>query len=245
MGLIFVRQHFHSLYTMQVCGLVNRRGCGCTPCRAGRTRQSVLAAIKRWGIFSTGWFHSYWNSPSLVDPAKVIQLTSNLIPILTSTGITPSCHPLLALMRLHQSLLISSFQSDITQDNLDETIRTMAKSESGLSRILREGHPIRGVALAELGKILAVDEPAPRNDTHAVASPAPFPPSGPPRLKLAYQTLVRARSELLIGFGKASDGGQVGQEIRQMIVSLEKEIGIWSQGVRNVIQDTPPMPPRS
>jgi hypothetical protein len=148
----------------------------------------------------------------------------------------------LALTRLHQSLLISSFQSNITQNILDETIRTIVKSTTGLSCILCEGHPVRGVAIAELGKILAVDEPAPRNDPRAIATPATFPPSGPPRLKLAYETLVRAQNELLIGFGKANDGGQVGQEIREMIVSLEKEIGIWSQGVRNVLQDTPRIP---
>jgi hypothetical protein len=97
------------------------------------------------------------------------------------------------------------------------------------------------MALAELGKALAVDEPAPKENVSAAAMSSTFPPSGPPRLKLAYETLVRARSELLIGFGKANDGGQVGQEIRESIVSLEKEIGVWSQGVRNVIQDTPPL----
>jgi SET and MYND domain-containing protein len=170
-----------------------------------------------------------------VDPAKAIQLTSNLIPILISAGLAPSCHPLLALTRLHQSLLISSFQSDMTQDILDETIRTMAKSTAGLSSNLCVGHPVRGVALAELGKVLAVDEPAPKANTTVVT----FPPSGPQRLKSAYETLVQARNELFIGFGKKNDGGQVGQEIGEIIVSLEKEIGVWSQGVRNVIQDIP------
>ncbi|KIM76188.1 hypothetical protein PILCRDRAFT_78079 [Piloderma croceum F 1598] len=175
------------------------------------------------------------NLVQLRDPAKAIQLTSNLIPILISAGLTPSCHPLLALTRLHQSLLISSFQSDMTQDILDETIRMIAKSTAGLSSNLRVGHPVRGVALAELGKALAVDEPAPKANTTAVT----FPPSGPQRLKSAYETLVQARNELFIGFGKQNDGGQVGQEIRESIVSLEKEIGVWSQGVRNVIQDIP------
>jgi hypothetical protein len=171
----------------------------------------------------------------LVDPAKAIQLTSNLIPILISAGLTPSCHPLLGLTRLHQSLLLTSFQSDMTQDILDETIRTMAKSTAGLSSNLHVGHPVRGVALAELGKALAVDEPGPKANTTA----AIFPPSGPQRLKSAYETLVQARNELLIGFGKKNDGGQVGQEIRKNIVSLEKEISVWSQGVRNVIRDIP------
>lgn len=167
------------------------------------------------------------------DPAKAIQLTTNLIPIITSAGLTPSSHPLLALTRLHQSLLISSLPANMTQEILDEIVITATKGTTGLSDILCEGHPVRAIALAELGKILAVDEPSP-----APRPAGTYPPSGPPRLKLAYDTLLRARNELLIGFGKANDGGQVGWEVRENIVSLEKEIGVWSQGVRNVRNDT-------
>ncbi|KAF7979261.1 hypothetical protein HWV62_42938 [Athelia sp. TMB] len=123
----------------------------------------------------------------------------------------------------------------MTQENLDEIIRTVTKASTGLSNILCEGHPVRGLALAELGKILAVDEPAPKTDPRAAGV---YPPSGPPRLKLAYDTLVKARGELLVGFGRANEGGQVGREVRETIVSLEKEIGVWSEGVRNVRRDT-------
>jgi len=172
------------------------------------------------------------------DPSKALQLTTNLIPILTSAGLVPSSHPLLALTRLHQSLLISSLQINMSQEVLDEAIRAAAKSTISLSSLLYEGHPVRGVAFAELGKLLAVDEMTPRTGALSAMEVPEFPPSGPPRLKLAYETLVRARNELLIGFGKANDGGQVGQEIREIIVSLEKEIGIWSQGVHNVIDAT-------
>lgn len=175
----------------------------------------------------------------ILDPVKAIQLTSNLVPILTSAHLTPSSHPLLALTRLHQLLLTSSLQANMTQEGLDETIRTASKSCQGLSSILHEGHPVRGVALAELGKILAVDEPAPAQQAASAFTSPVFPPSGPPRLKLAYETLMRARNELLIGFGRSNDGGRVGQEIRQALISLEKEIGVWSQGVRNVIANTP------
>ena len=125
---------------------------------------------------------------------------------------------------------------NITQDFLDETIQTGSKTVEGLSHILCAGHPIRGIALAELGKMLAVDEPAPRTD--ATNGP-PFPPSGPPRLKMAFDTLLQARDELLLGFGKSNEGGEVGQQIRNNIASLEKEIGVWRQGVRNVLEDTP------
>ena len=41
----------------------------------------------------------------------------------------------------------------------------------------------------------------------------------------------------LVGFGKAHGGGQVGAEIREAIVRLEKELGVWTSGVRNVLQD--------
>jgi len=68
---------------------------------------------------------------------------------------------------------------------------------------------------------------------------AAYPPSGLPRLKLAYDNLVRARKMLLVGFGVANEGGKVGQEVRDMIVALEKEIGVFKQGMRNVLEDMP------
>ncbi|KAG1733445.1 hypothetical protein EDB19DRAFT_1222044 [Suillus lakei] len=168
------------------------------------------------------------------DHDKALQLTTNIIPILVSAGLTPSCHPLLALTGLHKSLLVPSLSADVAQELLDETIRTAAKHYTGLSAILRDGHPVRAVALAELGKLLAVDEPHP-----ATSSPpnVAFPPSGPPRLKAAYETLVRARHELTIGFGRANDGGELGRNIRETLVSLEKELGVWTQGIHNTLQD--------
>ena len=165
-------------------------------------------------------------------------MTGNMIPILTSLGFTPSSHPLLAFNRLHQSLLIASLAQDMTQDILDETIRTATNSLAGLSNVLRKGHPVRGVALAELGKMLAVDEPSPSTLPSPVTN-ASFPPSGPPRLKLAFETCINARNELLIGFGLENEGGQVGREVRECIASLEKELGTWSQAVRNAIENTP------
>ncbi|KAK7683554.1 hypothetical protein QCA50_013389 [Cerrena zonata] len=169
------------------------------------------------------------------DPSKSRQLTSNLIPIMTSAALTPSTHPLLALTRLHMELLLLALPDNLTQEYLDEVIRTAAKYNAGLSNILPVGHPVRGVALAELGKLLAVDEPSPHDLTD---TPQPhFPPSGIQRLKLALQTLVRAREELYIGYGKGNGGGQVGKEVREVIVRLEGELGAWSQGIKNVIED--------
>ncbi|PCH45077.1 SET domain-containing protein [Wolfiporia cocos MD-104 SS10] len=177
------------------------------------------------------------------DPAKAKQLTTNMIPILTSARLTPSCHPLLAMTRLHQELLIASLPTSLTQEVLDDTIRTAGKYSAGLSALLPGGHPVRGVALAELGKLLAVDEPAPRTD--APAQQNTFPPSGPARLKLAYETLVRAHDELVVGFGADNGGGQVGREVREAIVSLEKELGMWTQGIKNVLEDSQVKIPRS
>ncbi|KAI9568086.1 hypothetical protein HD554DRAFT_2102896 [Boletus coccyginus] len=169
------------------------------------------------------------------DANKAKQLTTHMIPILVSAGLPPSSHPLLALLKFHQSLLLSLFSHQNSQDLLDESIRTAAKHVSGLSAVLDQGHPVRGIALAELGKLLAVDEPSPAS----LAQTTSFPPSGPTRLKIAYETLVRARNELLVGFGRENEGGEVGQEIRESIVALEKELGVWTTGVRNALEDIP------
>ncbi|OBZ77393.1 N-lysine methyltransferase SMYD2 [Grifola frondosa] len=170
------------------------------------------------------------------DPKKAKHITTNMLPILTSAGLTPSCHPLLALTRLHLELLIASLSSALTQDCLDETIRTAGMYSAGLTLLLPKGHPVRGIALGELGKLLAVDEPSPATDPSKDSTK--FPPSGPPRLKLAYEYLVRAYDELIIGFGRQNGGGQVGSQIREAIVRLEKELGVWTHGIQNVLEDT-------
>lgn len=170
-----------------------------------------------------------------IDPQRAKRLASNVIDVMTRAGLTPSCHPLLAVTRLHQELLVASLSESPTQETLDEAIRTSAKYVAGLSAILPTGHPVRGVALAELGKLLAVDEPAPPTDPSA--SLDRFPPSGSARLRLARETLVRARGELMIGFGTNHGGGLVGRELREAIVRLENELGAWTQGVQNALED--------
>ena len=181
----------------------------------------------------SGFSQSY-HIPShhYTDLPKAQQLTTNMIPILTSAKVLPSSHPLLAITRLRQSLLLAAFPPNLTQDALDGLIRASSASVTGLTAVFPPGHPTRALALAELGKLLAVDEPAPRPASE-------FPPSGPARLRLACETLIRARDELLISFGERNDGGEVGREIREMVVRVERELGAWNQGVRNVIEDTP------
>ncbi|KAF9012634.1 hypothetical protein BDQ17DRAFT_1344310 [Cyathus striatus] len=197
------------------------------------------------------------------DPDKARQLTTNLIPILTSVGVVPSAHPLLALSRLHTSLLISKLSelnieeirspqleqqlgqsvfgsgktSGEAQEELDNCVRSATRTCTGLSQILPFGHPVRALAVTELGKLLtrriqspspSCPSPVPGLPSSAVAAnSAIYPPSGPARLKMAYQTLVRAREELMIGFGGMNEGGEVGKDIRLQIVDIEKELDVW------------------
>ncbi|KAH9962254.1 SET domain-containing protein [Russula dissimulans] len=171
------------------------------------------------------------------DTREAQRLTSTFIARITSANALPSSHPLLGLTRLYQSLLLAALPQNPTQDALDELIRLSFASVKGLSAILPHGHPARALALAELGKLLAVDEPAPRSATAVAAgAEAAFPPSGAARLCLACEMLIGAREELLISFG---EGSEVGREVRETVVRIERELAAWSQGIRNVIEDTP------
>jgi SET and MYND domain-containing protein len=171
------------------------------------------------------------------DPAKAHQLTSKLIPILASAGLAPSAHPLLALTRLYTALLITKLANTPTQTALDEAVIAATKVSAGLGEVLRHGHPVRGIARAELGKLLAVDEPEPRAPGTAAEEALRYPPSGAKRLRLALETLVHARAELSVGFGAANEGGLVGRGVREDIVKLERELGAWKKGVGEALKD--------
>ena len=131
------------------------------------------------------------------------------------------------------------------QAQLGDAICAAARASAGLGQVLAEGHPVRGIALAELGKLLSVDEPDPAHargpagpPTGAMGVAPGYPPSGPTRVKLAYETLLRARAELLVGFGSgANEGGVVGRGVREMAAELEKEMQVWKAGVKNVLDD--------
>jgi hypothetical protein len=132
-----------------------------------------------------------------------------------------------------------------TQDHLDSTIRTARNSVEGLKMILPYGHPVLTVAITELGKLLAVDEPDPRDyralgvDTSSIPSSqsVSYPPSGPQRLQLAFNTLLEAKQSALIGFGIGNEGGEVGKDVRESLVRLEREIGAWKEGVERAVQE--------
>ncbi|KAJ7637325.1 hypothetical protein DFH06DRAFT_1335996 [Mycena polygramma] len=146
------------------------------------------------------------------------------------------------------------------QTTLDSAILAATHVCTGLDAVLRVGHPVRGIARAELGKLLAVDEPAPHaqaGSSSAAVSSAPtsataaqqaaqaaaaeeslrYPPSGPARLRLALDTLLHARAELSVGFGAANEGGAVGRAVREDIVRLERELGVWRKGVGEALRD--------
>jgi 3-oxoacyl-ACP reductase-like protein len=147
------------------------------------------------------------------------------------------------------------------QKALDEAIRNAGVVCEGLSAVLSRGHPVRAVACAELGKLLAADEPAPASPpapAPAVVKPdgssaavtaatatataakatSVFPPSDVQRILLAKTVLAQAHEELVIGFGKEKDaeGGDVGREVRELLVRLEGELGVLKNGIRNVRQ---------
>ncbi|KAK2465023.1 hypothetical protein APHAL10511_003099 [Amanita phalloides] len=219
------------------------------------------------------------------DPERAMRLTSNLIGILTSAGLAPGAHPLLALSRLHSALLVENLpdpnianvalatasseqdcllmnlgmstqaaiatpqqaeeskanhltseekkRAEEAQQKLDDAIRAALRTSTGVASVLVPGHPLRGLALAELGKLLCVDEPVPlylgTNKQRGV-----YPPSGPGRLRLGKECLIHSRSELMVGFGGANEGGELGRQVREWLVGVEKELEAWTVGLQSV-----------
>ena len=140
------------------------------------------------------------------------------------------------MLRLHASLLIASgaLGAEGNGEFLDEAITVAFRAQAGMQDAFPSGHPVRGVALAELGKLLAVDVAAPTQGAIAqTGATTTLPPPGPARLRLAQQTLVRARAELLIGFGVVG-GAQMVKTVEEMIKMIERELQIWDSGVKNV-----------
>jgi hypothetical protein len=42
----------------------------------------------------------------------------------------------------------------------------------------------------------------------------------------------RGTQELLIAFGAGKEGGDVGKKVRETLIQLEAELGIWKEGVK-------------
>lgn len=161
---------------------------------------------------------------------------------------TNGSHPLLGLLRSHHYLLTASLSlsTDVLaqttptaiakeehQRLLDDAIRTAARVLQGLTEVFPVGHPIRAIHFSELGFLCATDEtasniPAPSLPTNQEV----FPPAGAARLRLAINYLIEARKELLIAFGAGREGGDVGTRVRETLIQLEAEMGIWKEGVK-------------
>jgi hypothetical protein len=162
-------------------------------------------------------------------------LTTNILSTLSTSGLTNTSHPYLALNRLHCSLLIASLTDNPSR--LDEAISVSAACASALRALLPEGHPVRGVAVAELGKLLTVDEPEQTQcppEAGAQESGKRFPPTGVCRLRLAHDTLVRALMELEIGYG--GEESELVQGVRKTSREVDKEISVWNRAVQNAMQ---------
>ena len=116
---------------------------------------------------------------------------------------------------------------------LDDAIRTGVRVLQGLVEVLPSGHPIRAIHLSELGILCATDETASNIPTQSQPpNEKAFPPTGAARLQLAINYLIEARKELLIAFGAEKEGGEVGKQVRETLIQLETEMGIWKDGVR-------------
>ncbi|CAK5272755.1 unnamed protein product, partial [Mycena citricolor] len=165
------------------------------------------------------------------DPSKARQLASKMTPILRSAGLHPGSYPLLALSRMELASAIEDLPSS-SNTLLDAAIHTSTMIVSGLTSILTPGHPVRGLALAELARLCAADESSPDPTPTPNQNQNRYPYSGPARLRLALDTMQRALSELAVGFGM--EGGVIGRLIREEAVRVERELSVWKEGVRNV-----------
>ena len=183
-----------------------------------------------------------------LDPAHAAKIAINIISLLTSAGVTNGSHPLLGLLRSQHYLLTTSLAlsadalarttptataKEEHQKLLDDAIRTAVRVLQGLVEILPSGHPIRAIHLSELGMLCATDE----TGSNIPAQPLPanekvFPPTGAARLQLAINYLIEAHKELLIAFGAGKEGGDVGKRVRETLIQLEAELGIWKEGVK-------------
>ena len=183
-----------------------------------------------------------------LDPAHAAKIATSIISLLTSAGVTNGSHPLFGLLRSQHYLFTTSLAlsadalartvptetaKDEHQKLLDDTIRTAVRVLQGLVEVLPFGHPIRGIHLSELGMLCATDETASNIPAQSLpANGGVFPPTGAARLQLAINYLIGAHKELLIAFGTAREGGDVGKRVRETLIRLEVELGIWKEGVK-------------
>ncbi|KZS97133.1 SET domain-containing protein [Sistotremastrum niveocremeum HHB9708] len=174
------------------------------------------------------------SSLETTDPMAALRLVTNIQTTFAQANLTPSTHPSLSLTRLRCSLMITLLSTN-PQISLNETIRLSGICVSALRDLYPEGHPVRAIAIAELGKLLTVDESSESTPAVAETPLNTFPPSGVKRLRLAHETLTKAYAELEIGFGPG--GGLIGLETLKLAREIDQEINVWTRGVRNVLEN--------
>lgn len=211
----------------------------CSSCQGAVTNTGEIIDLVRVGNEAL----EKVTSLEVKDPPEALRLAQNMIHLLESR-LPNSAFPLLELIRKSQSLQISMLPEKPSQSQLDELIRTATMNVEGLCKILRFGHPLRALALTELGKLYAVDEPASESErdmTDIVKNNNTIEDApqirGPARLRRAIQILQQAYSELCIAFGRKNNGGSVGADVRETLAGLEKELAVWNSGIRNALND--------
>lgn len=108
--------------------------------------------------------------------------------------------------------------------------------------LLPAGHPVRALALAQLGEVLSLYSPFPSTKSAITSHLSDSLLTGREGgtedpvalLARAVSTLRQAHAELRCAFGIKSGGGREGRRIRERLVRLEKELEVWRDGVRNV-----------
>jgi SET and MYND domain-containing protein len=93
-----------------------------------------------------------------------------------------------------------------------------------MSALLPHGHPVRGIVLAELGKLLNLESSGESPETTGADAAALsfLPKDVKGRMALARETMIKALEELRVGFGK--DDGMVAKEMEMLVEGLTREM---------------------
>lgn len=164
---------------------------------------------------------SHHSKPDL-DPGKSLPRLALILSTLLAV-LPTSSHPLLALLRL-ASLLLSrpnpTTPSALAYSNRQQAIQFQSQAHIGSLEAYPEGHPTRGVILAELGKLINAE-----TWTSESGAQVMVPSEGLPRMRLTRETMAKALVELRIGFGPK--GGLVGVEMEGLVEGLVREMAAF------------------
>lgn len=147
----------------------------------------------------------------------------------------PTAYPLFPLVRLFLTLVLSNLANHPERLADAVNLAVLVVGAVGAEGMYPPGHPVRGISLAELGKLLLVptvpeDDPSTTtarsivpDELFASTGGRPSVPSSPVgRLTMARDVLLRALVELRVGFG--GEGGLVGREVGALVEGVEREV---------------------